>query len=95
MDLFDIFSWIVSLYLPAIRHHDPYSFDSPIHVFHADSAGEYISSAHRRYLADLGTLAHFSCPGAHAQNGIIERKHHHILETARALLISTDLAPHF
>ena len=53
------------------------------------------SDAHRRYLADQGTLPQFSCPGAHAQNGVAERKHRHILETARALLISVDLAPHF
>jgi hypothetical protein len=125
LDLFYIFSWRVSLYLLAICHHDSYSFNSPIHAFHANSSGEYISSAHCHYLVDLGTLAHlhscfranssgeyipsahcrcladldtvahFSCPGANAQNRIDEPKHCHILETACALLISTNLAPHF
>jgi hypothetical protein len=37
----------------------------------------------------------FSYPGAHAQNGIAERKHHHILETSRPLLLSSELPPHF
>ena len=70
-------------------------YGSSIRAFCVDSASEYISDAHRCYLADQGTLLQFSCPGAHAQNGVAECKHRHILETALALLISADLAPHF
>jgi transposase InsO family protein len=70
-------------------------YSTPIHVFRADSAGEYISQLLHGVLAEQGTLAQFSCPGAHAQNGVAERKHRHLLETTRAMMIASSLPPHF
>jgi hypothetical protein len=70
-------------------------FDTSICDFHADSAGEYLSDALRQVLAEQGTLAQFSCPGAHAQNEVAERKYHHLLEIARALMIVSSVPPHF
>jgi hypothetical protein len=74
-----------------IRNH----FDTSIHIFCVDSAGEYISDALRQVHAEQGTLAQFSCLGVHAQNRVAKRKHHHLLETTRALMIASTPLPHF
>jgi hypothetical protein len=70
-------------------------FGTSIRVFRVDSAGEYLSDALRQVLAEQGTLAQFSCPSAHAQNRVVERKHYHLLETARALMIASSVPSHF
>jgi hypothetical protein len=61
-------------------------FGTSIRIFCVDSAGEYFSNALHQIFAEQGTLVQFYCPSAHAQNGIVERKHHHLLEMAHALI---------
>lgn len=70
-------------------------FDSVIHIFCVDSAGEYLFIAFRQFLSAQGTLPQYSCPGAHAQNIVSERKHSHLLETARAFMIASSVPSHF
>ena len=70
-------------------------FSTSIKTFRSDSGGECISQAFRSFLSSEGTLPQLSCPGAQPQNGVAERKHRHILETARALLLGAYVPPHF
>jgi hypothetical protein len=70
-------------------------FDTSIRVFCANSTGEYLSYALHWVLAEQGTLAQFSYPGAHAQNGVAKYKHPHLFETAHDLMIASSVPPHF
>jgi hypothetical protein len=84
LSLYKTFSAMIHIY-----------FDTSIHVFCVDSVGEYLSDALHYVLIEQGTLAQFSCHVAHAQNGVAERKNHHLLDTARALMIASSVPPHF
>jgi len=66
-------------------------FNAKIKTFRADCASEYISNTMRSILQSHGTLFQQSCPYTHEQNGVAERKHRHVLETAHALLLSSSV----
>jgi len=70
-------------------------FSTPIRVFRSNSSGEYFSDIFHQFLASEGTLAQLSCPSAHAQNSVVERKHHHLIETTRTFLISLFVPSYF
>ncbi|KAF7151892.1 hypothetical protein RHSIM_Rhsim02G0249300 [Rhododendron simsii] len=51
---------------------------------------KYKETEFLKYLHQNGTLPHRSCSGTSQQNGRAERKHRHILDTVRALLIDAS-----
>lgn len=53
--------------------------------------GEYTSRAFTDLLASDGTTHQFSCIATPEQNGVAERKHRHIVETAKSMLLSADV----
>jgi len=64
-------------------------FSKRIKAFRSDNALEYTQQAFQNILKHYGTAPHLSCPGTSQQNGRAERKLRHILDTIRALLLSS------
>lgn len=55
----------------------------------------YTSSEISTFLSENGIIHQKSCPHTPQQNGIIETKRRHILETVRALLVKSSVPPAF
>ncbi|RVX03278.1 Retrovirus-related Pol polyprotein from transposon TNT 1-94 [Vitis vinifera] len=70
-------------------------FSSKLRVLRFDNGGEYVNQCFRTYFKHHGLVHETSCPQTPQQNGIAERKHRHILETARALLHEMHVPPHY
>ena len=60
-----------------------------------DGGGEYISTSLKNYLFTKGIVHQLSCPYTPEQNGLGERKHRHIVETAITLLQTAHLPNKF
>ena len=56
-----------------------------LRLFKTDSGGEYINCAFKKFLQEKEVVHQRSCSYTPEQNGVVERKNKHILETARAL----------
>ena len=57
--------------------------------------GEYTSNKLCQLLTLDGIIHQTSCTNAPKQNGVAERKHRHIVQTARSLLFSTFIPGEF
>lgn len=66
-------------------------FDKRVKIFRSDSGGEYISHRVWNFLDTQGTKAQLSCSATPQQNGVAERKHRHIPDTARSLIYSSHV----
>lgn len=64
-------------------------FGASIHTFRSDNAPEYLSQPFQSYLQTYGILHETSCAYTPQQKGVYERKHRHLLEVARCLLLKT------
>jgi hypothetical protein len=66
-------------------------FSTKVQVLRLDNGDEYANQQFRAYFQLYGLIHETSCPQTPQQNGITERKNHHILETAKALLLGAHV----
>lgn len=71
-------------------------FKSTIQCFRSDNAYELGSStASQQFFTDNGILHQTTIPHTPQQNGVVERKHKHLLEVSRALIFQSKLPLRF
>ncbi|PKU75882.1 Retrovirus-related Pol polyprotein from transposon TNT 1-94 [Dendrobium catenatum] len=68
-------------------------FKTDIRILRTDGGGEFINNKFTALLKNLGIIHQFTCPYSPPQNGVAERKHRHLAETIRSLLLEASL-PH-
>lgn len=59
-------------------------FNCKIKSVQSDDGGEF--RPFTKYFIELWIIHRFTSPHAHHQNGMVERKHHHMVETGLSLL---------
>lgn len=66
-------------------------FDKQVKRVRTDNGAEFQSHYMLNFYKDSGIMLETSCPYTPQQNGVVERKHRHILEIARALRFEANL----
>lgn len=71
------------------------AFSSTIKILRTDNGWEFFNSQVVDILQSLGILHQSSCTYVPQQNGVVERKHRHILGIARSLRFQSGLPVRF
>ncbi|KAL0426174.1 UNVERIFIED_CONTAM: Retrovirus-related Pol polyprotein from transposon RE1 [Sesamum radiatum] len=70
-------------------------FDKMIKVVRTDNGLEFLSEQCQSFFLTKGVIHHKTCPYSPQQNGVVERKHKHLLQIARALMFQSAIPSKF
>ena len=70
-------------------------FSTKIKTSRSDGGGEYTSTEFKSFLSQHGIIHQLSCPYTPQQNGLVERKHRHLIETTITLLSQASMSTSF
>ncbi|PKU70166.1 Retrovirus-related Pol polyprotein from transposon TNT 1-94 [Dendrobium catenatum] len=62
-----------------------------IKILRTDGRTEFVNNSFSSFLKHHGIIHQLSCPYTPEQNGVVERKHRHIIETTRTLLATASV----
>ena len=101
MDDFSRFTWIFLMRHKSetqhlLQHFFAYvktQFNTHVQQFCFDNGAEFLSL--RNFFQDQGVIFQHSCVYTPQQNSVVERKHRHLLEVARALRFQSHLPLQF
>ena len=77
--------------LQQLINHIETQFHGHVKIIRTDNAKELCEGAMLKFYHSKGILHQKSCAETPQQNGVVERKHRHLLETARALSFQSNL----
>ena len=66
-----------------------------IQILRKNNGREYYNSALGSYLQKHGIMHQSSCVNTPQQNGVAERKNHHLLEVTRSLMMAANVSSKF
>lgn len=78
---------VLHAYIKMVENH----FEKRIKIFRSDNGSEFINKKVAGLFGDSGILHQKSCVYTPQQNGIVERRHRTLLESARALMFHSQL----
>ncbi|KAJ0518828.1 putative RNA-directed DNA polymerase [Helianthus annuus] len=70
-------------------------FEKSVKIFRSDNGTEFVNIAFKDFTNKNGILHQTTCVYTPQQNGIVERKHRHLLNVAKALLFQSNLPLRF
>ena len=83
---------VLSIFIKWQKYVERY-FNQKIKMVQSDWGGKYRSL--HKFLQNCGITHHVSCPHIHQQNGVVERKHCHVVETGLTLLYHAKIPLQF
>ena len=70
-------------------------FNAKLQVVRLDNGGEYLNQNLGNYFLENGIIYQTSFVGTPQQNGLVKRKHKHLLQVAKALMFARNVPKFF